>query len=83
MGKFMRRMKDMAQMRRGMSFYGAMPDHYKVAINGKHPAIVKLLKSEDELAKLAKQEFDLALLSQGTQIVKKLTEFVKRSVEWI
>ncbi|SMD41719.1 molecular chaperone HtpG [Aquiflexum balticum DSM 16537] len=85
MDEFMRRMKDMAQMGGGMSFYGAMPDHYKVAINGNHPVIDKLLKSEDEAEKekLAKQSFDLALLSQGMLTGKDLTEFVKRSVELI
>ena len=85
MDEFMRRMKDMAQMGGGMSFYGAMPDHYKVAINGNHPVIDKLLKSEDEVEKekLAKQSFDLALLSQGMLTGKDLTEFVKRSVELI
>ncbi|WP_373522953.1 molecular chaperone HtpG [Aquiflexum sp.] len=85
MDEFMRRMKDMAQMGGGMSFYGAMPDHYKVAINGNHPVVDKLLKSEDEAAqgKLAKQAFDLALLSQGMLTGKDLTEFVKRSVELI
>ena len=85
MDEFMRRMKDMAQMGGGMSFYGAMPDHYKVAINGNHPVIDKVLKTEDEAeqGKLAKQAFDLALLSQGMLTGKSLTEFVKRSVELI
>ncbi|WP_373497405.1 molecular chaperone HtpG [Aquiflexum sp.] len=85
MEEFMRRMKDMAQMGGGMSFYGAIPDHYKVAINGNHPVVDKLLKSEDEAeqSKLAKQAFDLALLSQGMLTGKDLTEFLKRSVELI
>jgi len=85
MEEFMRRMKEMAQMGGGMSFYGAMPDHYKVAINGNHPAVDKILKSEneEEQAKLAKQSFDLALLAQGMLTGKDLTEFVKRSVDMI
>ncbi|PRY86298.1 molecular chaperone HtpG [Mongoliibacter ruber] len=85
MDEFMRRMKDMAQMGGGMSFYGAMPDNYKVAINGNHPVIDKVLKaeSEEDQTKLAKQAFDLALLSQGLLKGKDLTEFVKRSVELI
>ncbi|MCS4434042.1 molecular chaperone HtpG [Aquiflexum gelatinilyticum] len=85
MDEFMRRMKDMAQMGGGMSFYGSLPDNYKVAINGNHPVIDKLLKTEDEEAqtKLAKQAFDLALLSQGMLTGKDLTAFVKRSVELI
>lgn len=84
MEEFMRRMKDMAQTGGGaMSFYGSLPDHYKVAINGNHPVIDKVLKAEteEEKTRLAKQAFDLALLSQGLLTGKDLTAFVKRSVE--
>ena len=85
MDEFMRRMKDMAQNGGGMSFYGAMPDNYKVGINGNHPLIDKILKTEDEEVqlKLAKQAFDLALVSQGLLKGKALTAFVKRSVDLI
>jgi molecular chaperone HtpG len=85
MDEFMRRMKDMAQMGGGMSFYGSLPDRYKVAINGNHPVIDKILKTEgeDAQATLAKQTFDLALLAQGMLTGKDLTAFVKRSVEMI
>ena len=42
MEEWMRRMKDMAQTGGGpMSFYGQMPDSYKVAINGNHPVSIK------------------------------------------
>ncbi|WP_209331286.1 molecular chaperone HtpG [Lunatimonas salinarum] len=83
MDEFMRRMKDMAQTGGGgMSFYGSLPDSYKVAINGNHGVIDKILKAEneEEQAKLAKQAFDLALLAQGLLTGKDLTDFVKRSV---
>ncbi len=85
MDEFMRRMKDMAQMGGGMSFYGAMPDNYKVAINGNHPLIARIAQTEDaeEQTRLAKQAFDLALLSQGMLTGADLTEFVKRSVQMI
>mgnify|MGYP001627326728 CR=1 FL=1 len=85
MDEFMRRMKDMAQMGGGMSFYGSLPDRYKVAINGNHAVIDKILKADSEEAqtKLAKQTFDLALLAQGMLTGKDLTAFVKRSVELI
>ena len=85
MDEFMRRMKDMAQNGGGMGFYGAMPDNYEVGINGNHPVIDKILKTEDEEAqlKLAKQAFDLALVSQGLLTGKALTAFVKRSVDLI
>jgi molecular chaperone HtpG len=86
MEEFMRRMKEMAQTGGGaMSFYGSLPDAYKVAINGNHPMIDKILKaeSEEEKTRLAKQSFDLALLSQGLLTGKDLTAFVKRSVEML
>jgi molecular chaperone HtpG len=85
MDEFMRRMKDMAQMGGGMSFYGSMPDNYKVAINGNHKLISRILKTEDEEVQktLAKQAVDLALLTQGMLTGAELTEFVSRSVALI
>ena len=82
MNEFMRRMKDMAKMGGGMNFYGAMPDTYKVAINGNHPLIGRILQSqeEDEQKQLARQAFDLGLLAQGMLSGSELTEFVNRSV---
>nr|WP_294873938.1 molecular chaperone HtpG [uncultured Pedobacter sp.] len=85
MDEFMRRMKDMAQMGGGMGFYGNMPDSYKVAINGNHKLIGKILKTdnEEEQNLLAKQAVDLALLAQGMLTGAELTAFVSRSVELI
>lgn len=87
MDEYMRRMKDMAKMGGGgpMSFYGMMPDNYKVGVNGNHPLIKRILETADEAeqAKLAKQAFDLALLSQGMLTGSDLTEFVNRSVSLI
>jgi len=83
--EFMRRMKDMAQTGGGMSFYGAMPDNYKVTVNGNHPLIKRILsgENEEEQQQLAKQAFDLALLSRGLLTGNELTNFVKRSVSLI
>ena len=85
MDEFMRRMKDMAQMGGGMSFYGNMPDSYKVAINGNHKLVNRILQTEDaeQQTALAKQAVDLALLSQGMLTGAELTAFVNRSVELI
>ncbi|MDN3204345.1 molecular chaperone HtpG [Algoriphagus sediminis] len=84
MEEFMRRMKEMAATGGGgMGFYGAMPDAYKVAINGNHPVVDKIIKAKTEKTKmkLAKQAFDLAKLSQGLLTGKDLTSFVQRSVD--
>ena len=85
MEEWMRRMKDMARMGGGgMNFYGSLPDNYKVSVNGNHPLIDKILKAEgDQQKQLAKQAFDLALLSQGMLKGADLTAFVERSVKMI
>lgn len=87
MSEFMRRMKDMAKTGGGggYAFMGAMPDNYNVAVNGNHPITQKILKAEgDEAkAKLAKQAYDLALLSQNMLTGADLTNFIKRSVELV
>lgn len=84
MSEFMRRMKDMsANGGGGMPFMGAMPDEYNVSINGNHSLVSKLLKEkkEDKQVALAKQGFDLALLSQNMLSGADLSSFIKRSVE--
>jgi molecular chaperone HtpG len=86
MSEFMRRMKDMAKMGGGgYAFMGSMPDQYNVAINGNHALIQKITAAEtdDQKSKLAKQAFDLALLSQNMLTGADLTNFIKRSVELV
>jgi len=86
MEEFMRRMKEMAKMGGGgMSFYGSLPDSYNVAINGNHKLISRILGAgtEEEKINLARQAFDLALLSQGMLTGAELTAFVNRSVQLI
>jgi molecular chaperone HtpG len=86
MSEFMRRMKDMAKMGGGgYAFMGSMPDSYNVAINGNHTIVQKILKAETEeqKTKLAKQAFDLGLLSQNMLTGADLTSFIKRSVELV
>ena len=83
MEEWMRRMKDMARMGAGgMNFYGSFPDTYKVAVNGNHKLITRILQAEGEQqTSLARQAFDLALLSQGMLKGADLTAFVERSVK--
>lgn len=86
MSEFMRRMKDMAKLGGGgYSFMGTMPDNYNVAINGNHTIVQKILKadSDEQKSKLAKQVYDLALLSQNMLTGADLTSFIKRSVELV
>jgi molecular chaperone HtpG len=84
--EFMRRMKDMAKTGGGQyGFMGAMPDSYNVSINGNHAIVQKILSadSEEKKNKLAKQAYDLALLSQNMLTGADLTNFIKRSVELV
>ena len=82
MEEWMRRMKDMSRLGGGMNFYGAMPDTYKVSVNGNHKLIHKILSADEaQQTVLAKQAFDLALLAQGMLKGADLTAFVERSVE--
>lgn len=86
MSEWMRRMKDMAKTGGGgMPFMGSMPDSYNVAVNANHNVIQKVLKAETEeqKVKLAKQAYDLALLSQNMLTGADLTSFIKRSVELV
>ncbi|ARS36879.1 molecular chaperone HtpG [Pontibacter actiniarum] len=79
--EFMRRMKDMNRAGGGgMMFMGDMPDMYNVTVNANHPLNQRVLKAEEK-AKLARQAFDLALLSQNMLSGAALTSFVKRSFD--
>lgn len=80
--EFMRRMQEMAQMQ-GMPGMGdGLPGMEQIAVNGNHPFIAKVLEAESEEAQasLAKQAYDLGLLSQGMLSGKDLTAFIERSV---
>lgn len=81
-----RRMKDMAKTGGGMyNFMGAMPDQFQVSINANHKLTLKVLQAEGEenQIRLARQVYDLALLSQGMLTGADLTQFIKRSVDLV
>lgn len=80
--EFMRRMKEM-NMGRGMGVFGEMPSQLNATINANHPLISKIMDSESEelKGKIARQAFDLALLSQHKLEGKALTDFISRTLE--
>ena len=80
--EFMRRMKDMAATG-GMGMMGNFPEQLSVSVNTNHPLVAKLLKleKEEEQTALAKQVYDLALLSQNMLTGASLTDFIQRSVD--
>jgi len=79
--EFMRRMKDMQRTGGGggMQMFGSLPDSFDVTVNANSPLVQKVLA--DGGATIAKQAFDLALLTQGMLKGEALTAFVKRSTE--
>ncbi|MEQ8905093.1 molecular chaperone HtpG [Ekhidna sp.] len=81
--EFIRRMKDMQATGGGPMMFGDMPMTLSVAVNANHAMTKKILGADSDEAKqkLAKQAYDLALLSQGMLQGKDLTDFVNRSVE--
>ncbi|MTI21944.1 molecular chaperone HtpG [Fulvivirga sp. RKSG066] len=84
MSEFMRRMKDMAKTGGGgYAMMGNMPDQFDVTVNANHAVISKILKAkkEEKKAQLAKQSYDLAMLSQNMLSGADLTNFIRRSVE--
>ena len=46
--EYMRRMKEMAQIQAGMSFYGDMPDMYTVVVNADHRLVKEVLDAEEK-----------------------------------
>jgi len=86
MSEFMRRMKDMAATGGGgFPMMGGMPDQYNVTVNANHPITQKIIaaKTAKKQETLAKQAFDLALLSQDMLSGAKLSDFIERSVKII
>ncbi|WP_424962433.1 molecular chaperone HtpG [Ekhidna sp.] len=81
--EFIRRMKDMQATGGGPMMFGDMPMTLSVSVNANHAMTKKILEadSDEDKQKLAKQAYDLALLSQGMLEGKSLTDFVNRSVE--
>ena len=84
--EFMRRMKDMqAAGGGGPMMFGDLPVNLAIAVNANHNIVQKIIaaKKEDKKIDLAKQAYDLALLSQGMLTGKALTDFIKRSVDLV
>lgn len=46
--EYMRRMKEMANIQAGMSFYGEMPDMFNLVLNSEHKLIKEILAEENE-----------------------------------
>lgn len=74
--EYMRRMKDMASIQPGMSFYGEMPDMFNLVLNTDHRLIKEVL-SEAESAcaeKLVPVESEIAMLTLRRNELHKAQE---------
>ena len=82
--EFMRRMKEMQAMQ-GMNL-GEMPDTYNVVVNTNNELVAKKItgiKDEEKQKEVAHYLYDLALLNQNMLKGEELTNFVKKSMEFI
>lgn len=84
--EFMRRFSDMQRMQQVGKDQMAEFDFYNVVVNTNHPLIAdKLLKmrSEDKKSSFVQYLFDIARLNQGMLKGEDMSQFVKRSLEFI
>lgn len=74
--EYMRRMKEMARLQPGMSFYGDMPDMYTLVLNSDSPLIRKVLEdSESTTAEALKPiEAELKGLSARQAVIRQEQE---------
>lgn len=74
--EYMRRMKEMATMQPGMSFYGELPDSYNLIVNVEHPVIKKIMTgAEADLMPTLKPLFD------ATRADNEASEQVRKSAK--
>lgn len=74
--EYMRRMKDMASIQPGMSFYGEMPDMFNLVLNSDH-RLIKQVLSDAETAcaeKLVPIESEIAMLTLRRNELQKAQE---------
>ena len=74
--EYMRRMKDMASIQPGMSFYGEMPDMFNLVLNSDH-RLIKQVLSDAETAcaeKLVPVESEIAMLTLRCNELQKAQE---------
>lgn len=78
--EYMRRMKDMAAMQPGMSFYGDLPDSYNLVVNTDNKHVVELRNRVDsELSESVKPLIDSTNAANAE--VEKLREEVKKQAD--
>ena len=74
--EYMRRMKDMASIQPGMSFYGEMPDMFNLVLNSDHRLIKQVLSNAETACaeKLVPVESEIAMLTLRRNELQKAQE---------
>ena len=68
--EYMRRMKDMAALQSGMSFYGELPDSYNVVVNIEHPIVRSVADDAESALKDRIEPLEASLNNANEQITK-------------
>ncbi len=68
--EYMRRMKDMAALQPGMSFYGEMPDSYNLVVNTEHPLIANIRDNSGKALDATVKPIDEAINANNAEIEK-------------
>jgi len=74
--EYMRRMKEMANLQPGMSFYGEMPDMFNLVVNADHKLVKQVMDEEDKECSSAIQpvQSEIDALNARQAELKKLHE---------
>ena len=74
--EYMRRMKEMANIQTGMSFYGEMPNMYNLVLNADHKLVKQVLTDADNSCKAALEpiESEMANLNNRRKELQKAQE---------
>ena len=74
--EYMRRMKEMANIQAGMSFYGEMPNKYNLVLNADHKLVKQVLTDADNSCKAALEpiESEMANLNNRRKELQKAQE---------
>ena len=74
--EYMRRMKEMANLQPGMSFYGEMPDMFNLVVNADHKLVKQVMDEEDKECSSAIQpvQSEIDALNARHAELKKLHE---------
>ncbi len=76
-GEYMRRMKEMAAMQPGMSFYGELPDSYNMVVNTLSPVVKRIVATTSEVAPMI-ADFTKKI-DEANATIKSVNEEVKDS----